>query len=98
MTSRWPAEAQSQEQLFERDKKKKNAEKQKAYREKQKIRKLALKNQEKPKWEKLGGVRKQCMRIRQYDKAVLHRVAQLGTCPTARGPFIPTARIAPHMV
>ena len=87
----------SKSNFFDRTKNRKRR-KRKSYREKQKVKKLSLKDQEKLKWEKPGWVRKRCMRIYQYDKAVLHRIAQLGTCPTARGSFIPTARIAPHIV
>ena len=88
----------SQEQLCVSEKKRKNAEKQKACRGRQKTRKAALKRQEKTKWGNLGGVKKQRMRIHQYDKPAMRRIAQLGTSPTDRGSFIPTARISPNMI
>ena len=50
------------------------------------------------KWEKLGGSQKICMGAHQYDQPALKRIAQLGTCPAARGSFIPTARIASHVI
>ena len=43
------------------------------------------------------GARKVCMGIHQYDIRELRRIAQLGTWPTARGSFAPTARIASYM-
>ena len=98
MRSRQADQVISQEQLFVSAQRKKNAIKQKEYRQRQKANKLVLKQQEKLKWGKLGGVRKPCMRIHQYDMDMLRRIVQLGTCPTARGSFIPTARIATHMV
>ena len=88
----------SQAEKFELARKKKNSEKQRNYRLKTQKTKQALKDQRRLKWENLGGSQKPCMRIYQYDIPVLKRVVQLGTCPTARGSFVPTARIASHMI
>ena len=63
-----------------------------------KKRKEFLKSQDKLKWDKLGGSQRICMRVHQYDLPALKRIVQLGACPTARGSFVPTARIASHMV
>ena len=86
-----------QEARFEIALKKTTADKQKAYRERLKVQKQHLKENAKHKWEEIGGVQKVCMGIRQHDIRELRRIAQLGTCPTARGPFVPTARIASYM-
>ena len=86
------------EYLFTQAQKRKKAEKAKRYRQRQKQHKDDLRKQESLKWERLGGAKKLRMGAHQYEKPILKRIVQLGTCPTARGSFIPTARIASHMV
>ena len=88
---------EDQSTLFIIAQKKKSAERSKKYREKMKVNKINLKKQEKLKWEGLAGAPKVCMRIHQYELPELRRIVQLGTCPTARGSLVPTARIASHM-
>ena len=82
---------------FDESKRKQRALKARLYREKVKAKKLSIKKIGVLKWEKIGGARKVCMRVHQYDMPELQRILLLGTCPTARGAFIPTARIASHM-
>ena len=87
----------NQGMLIEMSMKRTRAEKQKAYRERQKTHKQHLKETQKSKWEEIGGAKKVRVRIHQYDIRELRRIARLGTCPTARGSFVPTARIASYM-
>ena len=87
----------TQEERFNLAKKEKNAQKQRAYRAKAKVRKESLKRERRLKWDKIGGAQKVCMRLHQYDIPLLQRMVQLGTCPAERGALLPTARIASHM-
>ena len=85
------------EEMFTQAQKKEKAPKAREYRAKRKAKALVLKKTGNLKWENVGGAQKVCMRVHQYDWDELKRILQLGTCPTARGSFIPTARIASHM-
>lgn len=87
----------NQSDRFELAKKRLRAAKAKEYRKRLKARKQDIARQESLKWESLGGGKKVCMRVHQYELPYLKRIVQLGTCPTARGSFIPTARVASHM-
>ena len=95
-TSRRPV-VLGQEAAFATAKKEEIAMKAMAYRTKRKAMELSLKKGTYLKWERFGGAKKICMRVHQYDLPELKRIVQLGTCPAARGSFIPTARIATHM-
>ena len=82
---------------FGESKRKQRALKARIYRGKVEAKALSIKKIGVLKWEKIGGKQKVCMRVHQYDMPVLQRILLLGTCLTARGAFIPTARIASHM-
>ena len=79
----------NQEALLDITIKRKNADKQRAYREGNKGAKQQLKENDKLKWGEIWGARKVCMGIHQYDIRELRRIIQLGTCPTARAEHSP---------
>ena len=56
------------------------------------VRKQLEVKQQKLKWEKLGGKKKVCMRMHQYEIEHLERIVTLGACPLARGALASTAR------
>ena len=87
-------------EMFIACKKRGKAQKSRIYRAKCKDKAIDLEKVGTLKCGKFGGAKKVCMRVHQYDLpelGELKRIAQLGTCPAARGSFFPTARIASHM-